>query len=165
MIIEGPAFILGDHVSADAIHPSRYLYDAYDAEGLARHAFEGIIDDFASRARGVVIVAGVNFGCGSSREQAVMALKYAGVKAIIAKSFARTFYRNAIAHAVPVLECPGAASVVKQGDKVSIDLETGRISYPCGDLSAHGFPEEVRAIIEAGGLLPYAKRLLADQTR
>ncbi len=157
------AFKFGDDLDTDRIIPARYL-NTFDALELARHCMEDEDPSFASRVKpGDVIVAGKNFGCGSSREHAPIAIKAAGVKAVIAPSFARIFFRNAINTGLPILECPAAAEGISEGDQVSIDLAGGRIeNVTRGEVyQAQPFPESVRGIISAGGLIPYVRSRLA----
>ena len=118
----------GDNVDTDVIIPARYL-NAPDEKSLASHCMEDIDTDFSSTVEaGDIVVAGANFGCGSSREHAPLALKACGVKCVIAASFARIFYRNAINIGFPIMECPEAAADIKAGDKVSVDFKTGVIT-------------------------------------
>ena len=158
MPIQGTAFAFADNVDTDVIIPARDLTSSDPAE-LARHCMEDIDPAFASRVRpGDIVVAGANFGCGSSREHAPMALKAAGVACVVAASFARIFFRNAIDTALPILECPAAAAGIRAGDEVRIDLATGSIE----DLTtgaayqAEPFPPFMRDIVAAGGLAAWA---------
>jgi 3-isopropylmalate/(R)-2-methylmalate dehydratase small subunit len=159
LISEGRAWKLGDDVNTDMIIPGRYL-DRYDPRHLASHALEGAVKDFASRVRsGDVVIAGRNFGCGSSREQAVVALKEAGVSAVVAKSFARIFYRNAINLGLLVVSSDMAAETFEDGDTVTVDLGAKVIRSSDGAKSAplEEVPERAAAILRAGGLVPYIK--------
>ena len=145
----------GDNVDTDVIIPARYL-NAPDEKSLASHCMEDIDADFASTVEeGDLIVAGSNFGCGSSREHAPLAIKACGVKCVIAKSFARIFYRNAINIGFPILECPEAAEDIKPGDAVSVDFATGLIRNETSgkEYQAAPFPDFVNGIIDNGGLL------------
>ena len=155
MKIRGTAFKYGDNVDTDVIIPARYLNIA-DPQELASHAMEDIDADFVKRVQqGDIIVAGSNFGCGSSREHAPRVLKDCGVACIIAPSFARIFYRNAINIGLPILECSDAARLIAAGDEVAVDFETGTIE----DLTAGAkfqalpFPDFIQSIIDHGGLL------------
>ena len=162
MIIEGRVWTCGDHVDTDAIIPARYLNVSNAAE-LAGHCLEDFDPAFsraASKDDGVkIIVAGENFGCGSSREHAPLAIKEAGVLCVVAKSFARIFYRNAINIGLPILISPEAVSGTTAGDRLRIDLQTGAVT----NLSAgktfdtSSFPSFILDIIEAGGLVAYTR--------
>ena len=149
----------GDNVDTDVIIPARYL-NAPDEKSLASHCMEDIDDKFASTVeRGDIIVAGANFGCGSSREHAPIAIKACGVKCVIAASFARIFYRNSINIGFPIMECPEASAEIQAGDKVSVDFATGLITDETTGKTyqAAPFPEFVNGIIESGGLLKSLK--------
>ena len=145
----------GDNVDTDVIIPARYL-NAPDEKSLASHCMEDIDASFASSVEpGDIVVGGSNFGCGSSREHAPLALKACGVKCVIAKSFARIFYRNAINIGFPILECPEAVDGISPGDQVSVDFSTGVITDQTTGKTyqAAPFPEFIKGIIESGGLL------------
>ena len=145
----------GDNVDTDVIIPARHLNNP-DHKALASHCMEDIDETFASTVEhGDIVVAGANFGCGSSREHAPLALKSCGVKCVIAKSFARIFYRNSINIGFPILECPEAAETIAPGDAVSVDFQTGVITDETSGktFQAAPFPAFVDGIIEAGGLL------------
>lgn len=145
----------GDDVNTDVIIPARYLNTASHQE-LAAHCMEDIDKDYVKNVKpGDVVVAGKNFGCGSSREHAPLAIKACGVKCVIAKSFARIFYRNAINIGFPILECPEAVDGVNPGDQVSVDFQSGVIVNETTGrtFQAVPFPEFVNGIIEHGGLL------------
>lgn len=165
MIFEGRVWRFGDDVNTDLIIPGRYL-DNYDSMHLARHAMEGARPDFAAMVRpGDVVVAGRNFGCGSSREQAVTALKSAGVSAVVAESFARIFYRNAINLGMPVLESPEARERFSDGDRAMIDLDVGVLSSVDGSKKARlkEIPLNAKKILASGGLVPYLRWRLAEE--
>ena len=162
MMIKGEAVIFGDDVNTDVIIPGRYL-TTLDPEDLAKHAMEGLDPDFPEKARrGVIIVAGKNFGCGSSREQAPIALKYAGVRCVLAESFARIFYRNAINIGLPVLECPGISRKVNPGDNLTVDLAEGKVRNDTKGvtLEALKLPDFLLSIIRDGGLIEHLRRRL-----
>ena len=149
----------GDNVDTDVIIPARYL-NAPDEKSLASHCMEDIDAQFASTVEaGDIVVGGGNFGCGSSREHAPLAIKACGVKCVIAKSFARIFYRNAINIGLPILECPEAVDGISAGDQVSVDFGTGMILNETTGASfqAAPFPAFVNGIIENGGLLKSLK--------
>ena len=155
MVVRGRVFKYGDNVDTDVIIPARYLNIA-DAEELASHAMEDIDASFVHNVQpGDIIVAGANFGCGSSREHAPRVLKDKGISCIIAPNFARIFYRNAINIGLPILECEEAARAIAAGDEIEVDFATGRID----DLTAgkmfesRPFPEFIQHIIDCGGLL------------
>lgn len=145
----------GDNVDTDVIIPARYL-NAPDERSLAAHCMEDLDSQFASTVEeGDMILAGANFGCGSSREHAPLAIKACGVKCVIAKSFARIFYRNAINIGFPIMECPEAVEGIAKGDTVSVDFSRGVIvdETTGKQFQAAPFPEFVRGIIDNGGLL------------
>ena len=149
----------GANVDTDVIIPARHLNDPSPA-ALASHCMEDIDAGFATSVQpGDIIVAGPNFGCGSSREHAPLAIKSCGVKCVIAPSFARIFYRNSINIGFPILECPEAAEAIQNGDKVSVDFATGIITDETTGktFQATAFPGFINKIIEHGGLLPYLK--------
>ena len=148
----------GDNVDTDAIIPGRFL-TIYDEKELAKHAFEGIRDDFSRLAQeGDVIVAGRNFGCGSSREHAPLALKGAGVRVVLAKSFARIFFRNAINVGLLPLVCPDTDQM-KDGQKIAVREREGKIMVDGREYSVEPVPEFMYRIVEAAGLVGYAKEL------
>ena len=150
----------GDNVDTDVIIPARYLNSA-DPKELALHCMEDIDKDFVKKVKeGDIIVADQNFGCGSSREHAPLAIKASGVSCVIASSFARIFYRNAINTALPILECDEAAKNIKNGDEVEIDFDTGVITDKTTGqtFQAQPFPEFIKEIINAGGLLNSLKK-------
>ena len=158
-MIQGTVFRYGDNVDTDVIIPARYLH-APSPEELARHCMVDIDATFVQRVTpGDVMVAGWNFGCGSSREHAPIAIQASGISCVIAASFARIFYRNAINIGFPILECPEAAARIQNGDTVRVDLETGVITdETTGEtFQAAAFPPFIRRIIEQGGLLSYLK--------
>lgn len=145
----------GDNVDTDVIIPARYLNTA-DHKELAAHCMEDIDADFVKNVReGDIIVANMNFGCGSSREHAPIAIKASGISCVIASTFARIFYRNAINTALPILECDEAAKKIENGDNVEIDFDTGVITNKTKNetYQAQPFPEFIKEIISAGGLL------------
>ncbi|HDZ89064.1 MAG: 3-isopropylmalate dehydratase small subunit [Deltaproteobacteria bacterium] len=159
MKIVGRAWCFGDHVDTDLIIPGRYL-NVSDRDELAKHCFADLRPEFVrDLSPGDVVVAGVNFGCGSSREQAPLAMKAAGVGAVVAKGFARIFYRNAFNIGLPILESEEAAEQIGEGKRVSIDLSTGAIvetgNGTC--FSARPIPDFMRAILKQGGLVNYLK--------
>jgi 3-isopropylmalate/(R)-2-methylmalate dehydratase small subunit len=156
----------GDNVNTDIIFPGRYTYQIMTPEEMASHALEDLDPAFAKAVRpGDVVVAGQNFGCGSSREQAAACLKAAGVQAVVAKSFARIYFRNAINLGLPVLQSEQAADRLETGDHVDVDLARGEIRSAKGTFTFQALPESVLGIIAAGGLIEYTKaKLAADET-
>ena len=160
MKVSGKTYKYGDNVDTDVIIPARYL-NTPDAKELAKHCMEDIDTSFASTVKpGEIMIAGKNFGCGSSREHAPLAIKTCGVACVIAATFARIFYRNALNVALPILECPEAASAIAAGDAVSVDFETGRIVDETTGraFTAEPFPPFMRELIAAGGLAAYFSR-------
>ena len=158
-MVTGKAFKYGDNVDTDVIIPARYL-NAPSPEELAKHCMEDIDPDFTAKVQpGDIVVGGANFGCGSSREHAPIAIRACGVRCVIAASFARIFYRNAINIGFPILECPEAAAAIQNGDAVSVDFDSGRIHDETTgqDFQAAAFPAFINRIIEHDGLLPYLK--------
>jgi 3-isopropylmalate/(R)-2-methylmalate dehydratase small subunit len=153
-MLRGRVHRFGDNVDTDAIIPARYL-NVSDGPSLAAHCFEDIDANFVKAVRpGDIVVAGSNFGCGSSREHAPISLKAAGVSCVIAKTFARIFYRNAINIGLPILECPEAAAALQAGETIEVDLETGRIVDSRGRAyQAMPFPPFMLEIVKAGGLI------------
>ena len=154
---QGKAFQYGDNVDTDVIIPARYL-NAPSAEELAKHCMEDIDLNFVKEVKpGDIMVGGENFGCGSSREHAPIAIRASGISCVIAASFARIFYRNAINIGFPILECPEAAAKIKKGDTVTVDADNGVITnVTTGEVfRATPFPAFINRIIENGGLLPY----------
>ncbi|MBQ1434845.1 MAG: 3-isopropylmalate dehydratase small subunit [Clostridia bacterium] len=159
MNTQGKVFKYPDNVDTDVIIPARYL-NSSDAKELAQHCMEDIDADFVNKVKaGDVMVAGWNFGCGSSREHAPLVIKTCETGCVIAKSFARIFYRNAINIGLPILECPEAAEEISAGDEVSVDFTTGVITdITTGKTyKAQPFPEFIQNIIEKGGLLKSLK--------
>ena len=157
MKLEGSVFKYGDNVDTDVIIPARHL-NTSDPKELAAHCMEDIDSSFTSRVKpGDIIVAEKNFGCGSSREHAPIAIKAAGISCVIAKTFARIFYRNSINIGLPIVECPEAADRIRPGDRVEVDLDTGIITDLTQNMSWKGqaFPPFMQKIIQAGGLIPY----------
>jgi len=158
--MRGRCWKFGDHVDTDRIIPGRYL-NVSDAAELAKHCMEDADPDFAKKVRrGDIIVAGENFGCGSSREHAPLCIKAAGVACVIAKSFARIFFRNAINIGLPILECPQAVDVIAEGDEIEVDLAAGKVRH-LGTGKTYDtapFPRELQEIIAAGGLMNYARK-------
>ena len=157
MNVKGTVHKFGDNVDTDVIIPARYLNTASHKE-LASHCMEDIDKDFIHRVKkGDIIVADKNFGCGSSREHAPIAIKAAGVSCVIAETFARIFYRNAINIGLPIIECPEAARGIENGDQVEVDFDSGMIYNRTKGTQFKGqaFPEFMQKIIRAEGLVNY----------
>jgi len=157
MKANGSVFKYGDNVDTDVIIPARYL-NSSDGNELAKHCMEDIDAEFATKVKpGDIIVANKNFGCGSSREHAPLSIKCAGVSCVIAETFARIFYRNAINIGLPIIECPEAAKNIEAGDEVEVDFDSGMIYNKTKGTSFQGqaFPEFMQKIITSGGLMNY----------
>lgn len=167
MKADGFAIKYGDNVDTDVIIPARYL-NTSDEKELAVHCMEDIDRDFHNKLRGVdIIVAGNNFGCGSSREHAPIAIKASGVSCVIAADFARIFYRNSINIGLPILECPAAANDCEEGDKIKIDFDNGTIFNISKNkkYSATPFPDFLQQIISEGGLMKMAEKLVRGEEK
>jgi 3-isopropylmalate/(R)-2-methylmalate dehydratase small subunit len=163
MILKGQVHKYGANVDTDVIIPARYL-NVSDAMELAKHCMEDIDASFIKKMKpGDIIMADANFGCGSSREHAPLAIKSAGVSCVIAKSFARIFFRNAINIGLPLLECTECVEKTKAGDMLEVDLTTGKIVNKSNGLvfTAKPYPEFMSELIKAGGLINYTKNRLA----
>lgn len=160
MKIKGPAIKFGNNIDTDVILPGKYmtLVDPYE---LAKHALESLDQNFPEKAKnGVILVGGKNFGCGSSREQAPLALKFAGVKCVVADSFARIFFRNSINIGLPVIECKGISAAVKTGDELAVDFEAGKIeNISTGKkFQVDKLPQFIIEILVDGGLIENLRR-------
>lgn len=161
---KGRVWKYGDNINTDVIFPGKYTYSILESEEMARHALEDLDPDFAKKVKpGDIIVAGKNFGCGSSREQAAACLKYAGVQAVVAKSFARIFFRNAINQGLPILQSEEAVDNIENGEEITIDFTKGEIKGKKGIFKFPPFPESVLGILEAGGLIAYTKKKLEQE--
>ena len=164
MNAKGHVFKYPDNVDTDVIIPARYL-NTQDAKELASHCMEDIDKEFVAKVQpGDVMVGGWNFGCGSSREHAPLCIKTSGISVVIAKSFARIFYRNSINIGLPILECPAAADAIAAGDLVSVDFDTGVITDETtgATFQAEPFPPFIQEIIAAGGLMNSIKAKAAQ---
>lgn len=153
----GKVFKYGDNVDTDVIIPARYL-NSSDPKELATHCMEDIDKDFVNNVKeGDIMVANKNFGCGSSREHAPISIKASGISCVIAETFARIFYRNAINIGLPIIECPEAAKAIEAGDEVEIDFDSGKIYDRTKGTEFQGqpFPEFMQKLIAAGGLVKY----------
>jgi len=159
VIVEGRVIKLGDKIDTDVIIPAKHLKYT-NPEYLAQHVFEPIDPEFYKKARGAVIVAGKVFGMGSSREQAAIAIKAAGIRAVVAESFARIFYRNAINNGLPVIICPGISREAAEGDWLRINIETGEaVINNVKKVMCKPITGMALEILKAGGLLEYLKKL------
>ncbi len=165
MQIKGIVYKFGDDVDTDQIIPARYL-NTTDPDELALHCMEDADPEFAGAVQpGTVMVAGKNFGCGSSREHAPIAIKAAGVSCVIASTFARIFYRNAVNIGLPILECPEAAEALDNGEQVTIDLARGvikNLTRP-GEYKSAPFPSFMQEIIKQGGLINYVQERMTEK--
>ena len=165
MNFEGTVFRYGRDIDTDVIIPARYLNTSEPSE-LAKHCLEDLDKTFVERVQpGDIIVADENFGCGSSREHAPVAIKAAGVSCVIAKSFARIFYRNSINMGLPILECPDAVDGISDGDKVSVDADTGTIVNEATGATFHAqpFPPFIQKIIAVGGIENFVREKIAGK--
>ncbi|MCQ1529900.1 3-isopropylmalate dehydratase small subunit [Lutispora thermophila] len=159
-MMTGRAFKYGDNIDTDVIIPARYL-NSSDVKELAEHCMEDLDKNFVNKVKqGDFIVAGKNFGCGSSREHAPIAIKASGVSLVIAETFARIFFRNAINIGLPIMECPDAAKEIEAGDEISVNIKTGAIKNITKnkEYEAAPFPSFMQYIIDAGGLIDYIKK-------
>jgi 3-isopropylmalate/(R)-2-methylmalate dehydratase small subunit len=160
----GQVWRYGDNINTDVLFPGRYTYQIMPPEEMARHALEDLDPGFAGAVRpGDIVVAGKNFGCGSSREQAAACLKAAGVQAVVARSFARIYFRNAINLGLAVLQCDEAVDALETGDAADVDFARGEIRSAKGTFRFLPLPGSVLGIIEAGGLLEYTRQKLAKE--
>jgi 3-isopropylmalate/(R)-2-methylmalate dehydratase small subunit len=154
----------GDNINTDMLFPGKYTYTCSTPEEILPHLLEDLDPTFAAQAKaGDIIMAGENFGCGSSREQPTVGLKALGIRAVVAKSFARIFYRSAINQGLILVECPGAVEAYRDGDPVAIDPEKGKITVAKREFTFPNLPPEIIAIREAGGLLAYVRKELAER--
>ena len=160
-IIKGKVFKYGDDINTDVIFPGKYTYTVTDPDEMAKHAMEDLDPQFVNTVKdGDVVVGGRNFGCGSSREQAVKCLKFSGVGAVIAKSFSRIYFRNLINNGIPAIVNADLVDSLEKGDKVEIDLEQGVVRTPKEEFCFPAYAPEIQEIINAGGLIPYTQKKL-----
>jgi 3-isopropylmalate/(R)-2-methylmalate dehydratase small subunit len=158
--LTGRVWKYGDDVNTDVIFPGKYTYTIHDRKEMASHALEDLDPRFANQVQpGDIIVAGRNFGCGSSREQAVVCLKEAGIAAIVAKSFARIYFRNCVNEGLPIAQCE-AYETIEAGEEISIDFAAGSVETPKENYTFPPLPAEVMEILDAGGLIPHVRREL-----
>jgi 3-isopropylmalate/(R)-2-methylmalate dehydratase small subunit len=161
MSIKGRAWKYGDHVNTDVIFPGKYTYTISDPAEMAPHALEDLDPEFAKNVKpGDVVVGGKNFGCGSSREQAPQSIKSAGAGAIIAKGFARIFYRNCINIGLPALTCAEAVDAIEHGDPVEVNLDKGTITVKGQAYTFPAFTGYAKMIIDNGGLIEHTRKAL-----
>lgn len=161
-VIEGRAWVYGDNVNTDVIFPGKYTYTLTGRSDIARHALEDLDLTFAKNVQpGDVIVAGRNWGCGSSREQAATCLVYNGVGAVIAVSFSRIFYRNALNNGLLAIICPAAVNAITPGERVKVDLDRLTITCAAREFSFPPLSPSIMGMVEAGGLVEYVKHKLA----
>jgi len=154
----------GDDINTDMLFPGKYTYSCSTAEEIKPHLLEDLDPEFAGNvAEGDIVFAGKNFGCGSSREQPVVGLRAVGVQAIVARGFARIFYRAAINQGLLLVECADAVDTYKEGDEVQLDAEAGQIKVGKQTFSFPKLPPEILAIRDAGGLLPYTREALKQR--
>jgi 3-isopropylmalate/(R)-2-methylmalate dehydratase small subunit len=164
MTIRGKVWKYGDDVNTDVIFPGKYTYTITDRKEMAAHALEDLDPSFAKEVKpGDIVVAGRNFGCGSSREQAATCLKEAGVAAVVAGSFARIFFRNAINEGLPLVECPEAVAAIEAGQTLEVDFEGGVLRANDKTYRFPGLPESVMGIVREGGLIPYVRKQIAQR--
>lgn len=164
--IRGRVWKYGDHINTDVIFPGKYTYTISDPAEMPKHALEDLDPRFSLQVQpGDIIIAGKNWGCGSSREQAVICLKASGVGAIVAESFARIYYRNCLNNALPALTCPDAVEAVTDGEQIEVDLSTGEIRCASSVFWFPTLPEAVMGIFRAGGLVPYTRLRLLELRR
>ncbi len=162
--IRGRVWKYGDNINTDVIFPGKYTYTVSEPSEMRHYALEDLDPRFTSDVQpNDVIVAGSNFGCGSSREQAVTCLKECGLGAIVAKSFARIYYRNCLNAALPALICPDGVDAIEDGENIEIDLASGVLRINSGEFHFSPLPEIVMAIFDAGGLIPYTRGRLQKQ--
>jgi 3-isopropylmalate/(R)-2-methylmalate dehydratase small subunit len=160
--LQGKVYKFGDNINSDIIIAGRYLI-YIEPDKLAEHAFEVLGEGFPARLRNFeILAAGRNFGCGSAREQAVTAIQGLGIKAVVAVSFARTFYRNAINSGLTIIECPDLYSAVKESDEIQIDIAEGKIQHQAKVYAFPKFPNSMRQLLECGGLANYLRALIQD---
>ncbi len=164
MKFTGKVWKYGDDVNTDVIFPGRFTYTLMSDEEMGTHALEDLDSEFQRDAKpGDIIVGGKNWGCGSSREQAVKCIKARGIAAIIAGGFARIYYRNALNEGLATIVCPEALDAVQAGDSITIDFASSSITTPKGEFKFAPYPDFVKGLIEDGGLLPHVKKTLKAQ--
>jgi 3-isopropylmalate/(R)-2-methylmalate dehydratase small subunit len=161
-VIKGRAWKYGDNINTDVIFPGKYTYTVTERAEIARHALEDLDASFAANVQpGDIIVAGRNWGCGSSREQAATCLVYAGVGAVIAESIGRIFYRNALNNGLLAIVCPEAVAAIQPGEQVTVNIDRHTIRCAAGEFAFPPLSPSIMGMVEAGGLVAYVKRTLA----
>lgn len=162
--IKGKVYKYGDDVNTDVIFPGKYTYTVTDPDEMAKHAMEDLDPDFIKTVKqDDIVVGGKNFGCGSSREQAVKCLKFAGVGAVIARTFSRIYFRNLINNGVPAIVLPELVDKVQKGDTLEIDLEKGTVNSTYGEFKFPAYAPEIMEIMSDGGLIPHTKKKLGTE--
>ena len=162
---KGNVWKYGDNINTDVIFPGKYTYQKMEPEEMAKHALEDLDPDFVNKVKeGDILVAGKNFGMGSSREQAAVAIKYAGIRVIIARSFSRIYFRNAINAGMPAIKSPEAVEAIENGDEVTIDMENGQIVTPKGTFSFPPYPETVMNILNNNGLINHIRKIIKNNS-
>ena len=160
-LVKGKVFKYGDDVNTDVIFPGKYTYTVSDFDEMGKHAMEDLDPEFIKKVQpGDFIVAGKNFGCGSSREQAALCFKALGLGGIIARSFGRIYFRNALNNGLIIAECPEAVDAIEAGEEISLDIEKGEIITERGTFTFPPPSPKVMHIVEAGGLVPYVRKRL-----
>lgn len=160
----GTIWKYGDDVNTDVLYPGRYTYQLLSEREIASHALEDLDGDFVKQVKpGDILVGGWNWGVGSAREQAVKAIKFCGVRVIIAKSFARIYFRNCLNEGLLAICCPQAVDALESGDQVRIDMTESRILTPRGTFPYESYPEYVQGLVESGGILPYTRKKLEQR--
>lgn len=163
MILKGRVWKLKDNIDTDLIYPGKYL-PIIDSKEMAKHALEGLDKNFPQKIqKGDIIVAGKNFGCGSSREQAATSLKHAGISCVVAKSFSRIFFRNAINQGLALVQSEKAYDLVEEGKEIIIDFEKGEIILNDKKIEFAHLPDFIKEILDSGGLIPYIKKKLEQK--
>ena len=161
MKVTGKVWKYGDDINTDVIFPGKYTYTVSDRNEMGKYALEDLDPEFTKNAQpGDIIVGGKNWGCGSSREQAVTCIKMRGIGAIIAKGFARIYYRNALNEGLPIVVSPEAVDALEKGDQVTVDFDKSEIVTPKGTFKFPPYPDFVKGLIEDGGLIPHVKKSL-----
>ncbi len=160
----GRVWKYGDDINTDVLYPGRYTYQLLNAEDMASHALEDLDESFAKNVkRGDILVGGWNWGIGSAREQAVKSILYAGVQAILAKSFARIYFRNCLNEGLLAIACPAAVDAIEDGETVRIDMAQSHIETCRGVFPFEPYPEYVQGLVEAGGILPFTRKKLEQR--
>lgn len=161
---KGNAWKYGDNINTDVIFPGKYTYQKMEPAEMARHAMEDLDPEFIHKVKdGDILIVGKNFGMGSSREQAAIAIKHAGIRVIIAKSFARIYFRNAINEGMPAIKSPEAVAAIETGDEVTVDMEKGEIITQKGTFTFPAYPKTVMDILNNNGLVSYIKAKIKGQ--